>query len=207
MTSSIDLPKRASMRCCAAVRMIVGAFMPLMWQICYIVSTVLLARRPAAFGAGYSRVAGTRVMGTVPAPTLRTVLGDLERKQRLAFAIQMAMARRGLTPPKLARILDKHADTVRRWRDGETAPSVLEVFPLAEALGVDPSYLINPPAVPEYPLDDYLVEPVERPTVEDADRALDDELAGPAASTLQQPTRDRRATGGGSGTGRPARGA
>lgn len=135
------------------------------------------------------------------------MLNDVERKERLTFAIQAAMRRRGLTPPKLAAMLGKHADTVRRWRDGETVPTILDVAPLAEALGVDPSYLIEPPPLPEYPLDEYLVGDPEQPTVAGADQALDEELAGPASSTLQQPTRDRRATGGGSASGRPARGA
>jgi transcriptional regulator with XRE-family HTH domain len=147
-----------------------------------------------------------RAAFTPRARTLRIVLDDVERRARLAYAISEAMRRRRLTAPKVGAKIGRSAETVRRWADGRNVPSVLDVGPLADALGVSVDYLVNPLPVPEYAIDDYLIEDDE-PTVEDADRALDELLAGEAASTLQQPTRDRRATGGGSGTGRPARGA
>jgi len=131
------------------------------------------------------------------------MLTDVERKERLGYAIREAMRRRRLTPPKLGKQVGRSGETIRRWMAGTNAPSVLELGALAEALGVDPLYLVNPPPVPEYPLDDYLLE--DEPTVADADRVLDEELAGPAASTLQQPTRDRPSTAGGSGGARLAR--
>lgn len=82
------------------------------------------------------------------------------------------MRRQRLTPPKLARVIGKNAETVRRWRDGETVPNVLEIAPLAEALGVDPIYLVNPPPVPDYPLDEYLVrETIADAVAEGIDRA------------------------------------
>lgn len=83
---------------------------------------------------------------------------DVERKERLAYAIRAAMARRGLTAPMLAELVGRSSVTVGRWVRGDTAPSALDVGPLANALGVRADYLIDPPAIPEYPLEQYLVE-------------------------------------------------
>lgn len=91
-------------------------------------------------------------------PTLRPVTNDKDRKRRLAFAVFWAMWQRDVTPPKLAAAIGRDANTVRRWRDGETAPSVLDVGPLARALGVRPDYFTDPPEVPVYPFEDYLLE-------------------------------------------------
>jgi ribosome-binding protein aMBF1 (putative translation factor) len=103
----------------------------------------------------------------------------MDRRERLAFAIATAMRRQGLTPPKLAAKLGKSKETVRRWRDGDAVPSMLEVAPLAEALGVNPIYLINPPEVPEYPLDEYLVRETVDHAVEEA--AAEDRQRPPRA--------------------------
>lgn len=49
-------------------------------------------------------------------------------------------------------------ETVARWARGETVPSALDIAPLAAALGVKAMLLIEPPAVPVYPLGDYLLD-------------------------------------------------
>lgn len=105
-------------------------------------------------------------------PTLRIVLSDVERRERLAFAISEAMRRNGQTPPKVAKLVGKSAETVRRWRDGETTPDILDVAPLAEALGVRVDYLVTPPPVPDYPIEEYLVRgAAEDAVTEGIDRA------------------------------------
>lgn len=96
----------------------------------------------------------------------------MERKDRLAYAITEAMRRRGLTPPRVAAAMGKNADTIRRWRDGETVPSAIDVAPLAEALGVRVDYLVTPPPIPAYPIEEFLVaETVEDALAEGIDRA------------------------------------
>jgi len=52
-------------------------------------------------------------------------------------------------------------ETVARWARGETVPSALDVGPLAIALGVKATFLVNPPELPEYPLADYLLDAVD----------------------------------------------
>jgi hypothetical protein len=94
-------------------------------------------------------------------PTLAVVEKDADRKDRLSFAIFWAMWKRDVSPPALAKAINKSPDTVRRYRDGESAPSVLDVGPLARALGVRPEYFTNPPKVPDYPFEDFTVESPE----------------------------------------------
>lgn len=99
-----------------------------------------------------------------PMPTLLPMRSDVDRKSRLSFAISWAMWKRGVTPPQVAAAIGKDAQTVRRWRDGETAPSVLDVGPLAQALGLRVDFFTNPPAVPEYPFEEYVVDNGEEAT-------------------------------------------
>jgi transcriptional regulator with XRE-family HTH domain len=103
-------------------------------------------------------------------PTLGSVKTDADLKDRLSFAIFWAMWKRNVSPPRLAKAIDKSPDTIRRWRDGETAPSVLDVAPLARALGVRPEYFSDPPEVPDYPFDSYKVRAAEFVVMEEVDR-------------------------------------
>ena len=83
---------------------------------------------------------------------------DAERKSRLAFAIRTAMGKR--TAQDVAEAMDpkRSKETVARWARGETVPSALDVGPLARALGVRVELFVDPPAVPTYPLEDYLLD-------------------------------------------------
>lgn len=92
-------------------------------------------------------------------PTLLPVTNDADLQDRLSFAIFWAMWKRDVTPPALAKGVGKSADTIRRWRDGDSTPSVLDVGPLARALGVRVDYFTNPPAVPDYPFGEYAIPP------------------------------------------------
>src|SRR5688572_7618888 len=84
--------------------------------------------------------------------TFWTVANDAEQRERFAYALREAMRASGLTPPKLAAKLDVAAKTVNRWVNAESLPNVMMVLPLAEALGVRPELIFNPPERPTYPL-------------------------------------------------------
>lgn len=90
------------------------------------------------------------------APILRTV--DTDRKGRLGYAIRRAREARGLTPPQLADALHKSRGTVNDWESGASAPSLLDLGPLCDALGVDPRLFADLPPEPASPVDAYLVE-------------------------------------------------
>jgi transcriptional regulator with XRE-family HTH domain len=85
------------------------------------------------------------------------VVPDKERRDRLAFAIRAAMGKR--SAEQIAKVMDpkRSKETVARWARGETVPSALDIGPLATALGVKIDFLVRPPALPSYPLDDYLI--------------------------------------------------
>src|SRR5690349_10149216 len=91
--------------------------------------------------------------------TLRlVVVDDATMQERLAYAIRAAMERRGIESAReLARRMGRDATTVNRWVTGKSVPNALVIRPLADALGVKVEYLVDPPPVPEYPLEAYLV--------------------------------------------------
>lgn len=91
-------------------------------------------------------------------PTLWPVVDDAEQRERFAYALREAMRAANLTPPKLAAKIDVAAKTVNRWVNGETLPNVMMVKPLAEALGVRPELVYDPPERPDYPLSEYLLQ-------------------------------------------------
>lgn len=84
-------------------------------------------------------------------------MDDLERKRRLAFALFWAMLQRDMTAPVLGERVGKSPNTIRRWAEGDTTPSALDIAPLAAALGVEPGYFIDPPAVPDYPFERFAI--------------------------------------------------
>lgn len=90
-------------------------------------------------------------------PTLWPVVDDAEQRERFAYALREAMRAVGLTPPKLAAKIDVAAKTVNRWVNGDSLPNVMMVKPLAEALGVRPELVYDPPERPDYPLSEYLL--------------------------------------------------
>lgn len=85
--------------------------------------------------------------------SLRLVDTDDEMKERLAFAIRVALLQKRWKPPDLARALGRDPSTVTRWADGTSVPNLLMIEPLAKALGVEPKYLYHPEEIPtDYPL-------------------------------------------------------
>ena len=73
----------------------------------------------------------------------------------LALAIKEAMDDAGITSAALAPVMAESKRTIDRWRSGEAVPDALQVRPLADALGVEPSLFVDPPMPPEYPLGSY----------------------------------------------------
>lgn len=102
------------------------------------------------------------------------IVGAVNRHPRLSYALQYAMDRKKLSPPQLARLIGKAPSTINRWLAGTSAPSLLDLVPLADALGVDPRLFVDPPPIPEYPIEQYLVrESVEAGIEEGTRRALE----------------------------------
>lgn len=113
---------------------------------------------------------------------------DAERRDRLAFAIRAAMG--GRTAQDIADLIKpkRSKETIARWARGETVPSALDIGPLAEALGVRIDLLVNPPAVPSYPLSEYLVDVATEQGLELGKRRARRPLAGEAPA---EPRRSR----------------
>lgn len=80
--------------------------------------------------------------------TLPFVHRDDDLKTRLAHAIRTAREEAGLTRPELAARVGVSRNAVLAWDKGRSVPSLLNLGPLCEALGVDPSLFAFPPAVP-----------------------------------------------------------
>lgn len=88
----------------------------------------------------------------------QTMVDDMDRKERFAYALREVMRFRGFTQERLAQAVGRSPQTVRRWCSGEYSPSVLEVAGLADVLGVDDRYFTRPPEPQPYPLRDFLTE-------------------------------------------------
>jgi transcriptional regulator with XRE-family HTH domain len=95
---------------------------------------------------------------------------DDEMQRRFAYAVTAAMTAKGWKGPDLARKLGLHPTAVLRWVKGESVPNILITKRLAEALGVKPEFLYDPPAVPDYPLSEYLVRQATEQGTADAVR-------------------------------------
>lgn len=129
-----------------------------MWHRCGIAVKYQLCRSTALFARKAPEPVVLRVVERWSLPTLPTVR-DADALDRFAFALRWAMWQRDVTPPQLAKAVGKGPDAVRRWKDGEGAPSALDVGRLAEALGVRVDYFTSPPELPPYPFEEYEVSP------------------------------------------------
>lgn len=124
------------------------------------------------------------------------VLPDSERRQRLAFAIRAAMGKRTAQDVAEAIQPKRSKETIGRWARGDTVPSALDIAPLAEVLGVRPELLIDPPALPTYPLSEYLVEQtVEAAMAEGKRRARRPRAAEAPSAPERSPARSSRGGG------------
>lgn len=90
----------------------------------------------------------------------------------------------------VAAAIGRTPKTVLRWTKGETVPSALDLGPLSEALGVRPLYFLEPPPVPDYPLEEFLVRREVASAVEEAasrPRRSDPEPEDPPGLDLSPP--------------------
>lgn len=151
------------------------------------------------------------VLSTAPVPVqlalgLRSLVlvdEDAEMRRRFAYALNAAMSVKGWKAPDLAREIHRDASTVTRWAKGESIPSLFLVKPIAAALSVRPEFLFDPPAVPEYPLTDYLIAAAVTSGVEEGRRrararSMSEDRDPPAPSPGRRP-RGAAAAGGRSG--------
>lgn len=81
--------------------------------------------------------------------TLPFVQGDADLKARLAYAIRAAREDAGLSRPELAAAVGVNRGAVYTWEKGSSVPSLLNLGPLCDALGVDPDLFAHPPVIPE----------------------------------------------------------
>lgn len=86
------------------------------------------------------------------------MLDDPSRKARLAYAIRSAREKRQITPPQLAARLGVGRGAVNKWESGESAPSLLILGPLCEALGVDANLFAVLPPIPAWEGETYLMD-------------------------------------------------
>lgn len=130
------------------------------------------------------------------ARSVPTVMPDKDRRDRLSYAIRAAMGKRSAQDVAEAIQPKRSKETIARWARGETVPSALDVGPLARALGVKPDLLIDPPAMPVYPLSEYLVaDALVAAFDEGAERARRPRAAEAPSELERSPQRRPRATG------------
>jgi ribosome-binding protein aMBF1 (putative translation factor) len=84
---------------------------------------------PTVVGNGH----GIRPMSRV---RLAAALTEEERKARIAYAIESAMLRRGMTSPQLAAKVGRSRGTVNDWVAKRSTPSLVDLGPLCAALNV-----------------------------------------------------------------------
>jgi transcriptional regulator with XRE-family HTH domain len=123
--------------------------------------------------------------------TLGLPMSDIERKQRIAYAIRSAREERRLTRPQLADAVGVGRGAVSDWENGETLPSLLNLGPLCDALSVDADLFAHPPEIPVSPVRRYLREVAEQAADVAIDAALEQPPAG-AAPDDQRLARGRK---------------
>lgn len=132
-------------------------------------------------------------------PTLRLVLSEEERKDRLAYWIGDTIRRRRLSAPKVAELIGVSRSTVTAWAAGRQVPSLIYLGPLADALGVDPRLFADLPEVPPSGAAQYLVAAADS-GVEEGLRRGRSRPAQPTPGT-HAPSRGRLPRGSGAGRG------
>lgn len=85
-------------------------------------------------------------------------ISEYEFRVRFGYAIRSAMQFRGISARDLSTLVGSSENTVGRWINGRNIPNAFCVGKLANALSVDSELFTNPPTIPAYPLEDYLIE-------------------------------------------------
>lgn len=83
---------------------------------------------------------------------------DIERKRRIAYAIRTVREERRLSRPELAALVGVGRGAVNDWENAETLPSLLNLGPLCDALGVDADLFAHPPEIPASTVRRFLLE-------------------------------------------------
>lgn len=115
---------------------------------------------------------------SLPQASLMLMVGEKERRDRFGYALQQALTARGISERQLAQRLEVDPRQVARWRTGKGLPDLYQTQALVAVLRVSEELFRNPPPVPvppAYPIEDYLVEAVER----GAAQGLSDEPLAP----------------------------
>lgn len=121
-----------------------------------------------AVSAYAARARGPRQLvawSSLPAASLMLMVGEQERRDRFGYALQQALTARGMSERQLAARLEIDPRQVARWRTGKGLPDLYQTQALVAVLRVSEELFRNPPPVPEppaYPIEDYLLDAVER---------------------------------------------
>lgn len=126
-------------------------------------------------------------------PYPAVMVDDMDKRERFAYALREVLRVRKMSQAELATQLGRSEQTIQRWASAATVPSVLEIGPLADALGIDPIYFIRPPEPQPYPVRDFLREVTGAAEAEGRDRASrQDQGQQPEAHAEAQRKRTRR---------------
>lgn len=90
---------------------------------------------------------------------------DMDSRQygeRLDRVLTTAIRECGLTWDALAHRIGTTRQRMARWRVGESAPTILELYALSDELGLDISFLTEPPAIEVTPTEQAIVEAIRR---------------------------------------------
>lgn len=114
---------------------------------------------------------------------------DDEYKRRIAYAIRSVREERGLARPELAALVGVGRGAVSDWESGETLPSLLNLGPLCDALGVHADLFAHPPEIPVSPVRQYLREVAEQAADYAVDEALEQQRRDGAPADPPRPAR------------------
>ena len=94
---------------------------------------------------------------------------DMDSRQygeRLDRVLTTAIRDRGMTWDAIAHRIGTTRQRMARWRLGESAPTILELYALSEELGLDVSFLTEPPEFEVSPAEQAIVEALRKGTAD-----------------------------------------
>lgn len=136
--------------------------------------------------------------------SLVLMLGEKERRDRFAYALQRALLKRNMSVRAVAAALNVDPRTVGKWRDGKSLPDIFQTLALAETLKVSENLFRDPPAIPPpppepyYPIDEYLLEAAQSGAAEGHRRASTSPQSPTRGTRPRMPARHARVVGGSS---------
>jgi transcriptional regulator with XRE-family HTH domain len=129
---------------------------------------------------------------SLPTASLVLMIGEVEQRERFAYALQRALRARGMSERELAKQMEIDPRRVARWRAAKDVPNLFEAARLAQKLGVSEELFRSPPPVPDpppepyYPIERYLTDAI----AEGGARGLRDE--GPSGQADDEPDEQRQ---------------